>query len=192
MNTERMSSQVKNGLRTAVAWILGIAWVALVFAGMAVAFSPSPHSPALGWVLLAIAAVVCIGTMDRWAKYFPAILAYGVIGGLFTIATGHAVNSASVRVSRFDGVLMTLLIGASAAVSLPLGERRLRLADRIAIIAFIFCIFWQVVEPRVMLVALSIGLGCLFAAWAFDRIQRRRSPSDISRQVPGTLHRPTR
>ena len=74
MSEEAGGKQGKNGFRRAGAWLLGFAWLGLVFAGMAIAFTPSPHSPALGWGLLGIAALVLVFTMDRWVKVFPGLL----------------------------------------------------------------------------------------------------------------------
>jgi hypothetical protein len=127
----------------------------------------------VGWVLLVVAAVTLIVTMDRWVEVFSALLAYGIIGGLLTIAEGHAVNHPEVRIARLDATIMTLLIAAGAVVSFSFAKRKLKLPDRVALFAFVFCFFWQAVVPRLMLVALGIGFSCLAFAWAYNRIQRR-------------------
>lgn len=176
MRKRTVGAQVKAGFRRAGAWLLGIAWLGLVFGGLAVAFTPSPHSPVLGWVLLIIAAVVLIVTMDRWVGVFSALLAYGIIGGLATIASGHMPNLPGVPMARVDAIVMTLLIAASAVVSFTFTKRKLTLPDRIALFTFVFCFFWQAVSPRLMLLALAIGFSCLVAAWAYDRLYRHPNP----------------
>jgi chromate transport protein ChrA len=120
--------------------------------------------------MLAIAAVILIVTMDRWVEVFSALLACGILGGIITIAGGHAVNNPRVRVARLDAVIMTLLIAASAVVSFTFTKRKLRLPDRIALFVFVFCFFWGAAVPRLGLLALGIGTALLVAAWDYDRI----------------------
>src|SRR5262245_20387855 len=43
-SAETVGQQVKSGFRTAISWLLGFAWLCLVFAGMAIGFSPSNYS----------------------------------------------------------------------------------------------------------------------------------------------------
>ena len=68
-------AQVKNGFRTAGAWLLGLGWLGLVFAGMAIAFSTSKYPPVAGWVLLAIDAIILVSTAHRWVKALPGLRA---------------------------------------------------------------------------------------------------------------------
>lgn len=166
-------SQVKSGFRRAAAWLLGMAWLGLVFGGMAVAFTPSPQPRAIGWAMLALATVILVVTMDRWVEVFSALLACGILGGIITIAQGHAVNSPQVRVARLDAVIMTLLIAASAVASFTFTKRKLRLPDRVSLFVFVFCFFWGAAVPRLGLLALSIGTASLVAAWGYYQIERR-------------------
>lgn len=115
--------EVKSGFRIILALALGMAWLGLVFGGLAIAFTPSPYSRMIGWLLLIGAAAILIVTMDWWAKAFPAIIGWGVIGGLFTIVDGHAVNHPEVLVTHLDAAIMTTLFAASAAVSLTLSHK---------------------------------------------------------------------
>lgn len=169
-------SEVKRGFRRAALWLLGMAWLGLVFAGMAIAFTPSPHSPAVGWVLLAVAAIILIATMDKWVDVFSALLACAILGGILTIMEAHAVNHPEVKVPRLEGVAMTVLIAAGAMASFTFAKRRLRPLDRVALFAFVFCFFWGAAAPRLALPTLGVGVAWLVAAWAYDRIWCRRSP----------------
>jgi hypothetical protein len=166
-------AEVKSGLRLAGMVLLGGAWLGLVFGGMGIAFTPSPHPPLIGWLLLVVAALIFVTTMDRWVKAFPGILGWGIVGGILTIAGGHALNHPEVPVRRLDATIMTLLIAASAIVSNTF-NRKLRILDRIAVFSFAFCFFWEAVDDRFKLTPLGIGFGSLLAAWAFDFIQRWR------------------
>lgn len=166
--------EVKTGFRIVMALTLGMAWLGLVFAGMAIAFMPSPHSRMIGWLLLIGAAAIMIATMNWWAKAFPAILCWGVMGGVLTIVEGHAVNHPEVLVTRLDATIMTLLFAASAGVSATF-SRKPHLVHRVAMFCFVFCFFWQVANERMMLRALSIGFCALLFAWLYDWFARPRT-----------------
>jgi hypothetical protein len=170
------ATEVKQGFRRAGAWLLGFAWLGLVFGAIAIAFTPSPHAPVLGWALLALAAVIALVTMDRWVKVFPALLAYGALGSVLTLVDGHAVNHPEVAVSRPEGAVMILFFATAAALSLTFTKRKLQLPDRVALFAFVFCFFWQAVAPNMARFALGFGFSCLFLAWAYDRLLGRRRP----------------
>jgi hypothetical protein len=120
-----------------------------------------------------VAAIIFLLTMDRWARFFPGVLACGVLGGIVTTVSGHVVNHPEVAVPRWEGAIMTLLIATAAAISQSLEKRKVRRPDRIALVAFAFCVSWQVVDSRAMLPGLTIGTVCLAAAWANDRVQDR-------------------
>jgi hypothetical protein len=173
MSEDTVGKQVRSGFRQSGAWLLGFAWLGLVFAGMAIAFTPSPHSPELGWGLLCIAGLVLVFTMDRWVKIFPGLLAYGVVGSILMLMNGHAVNHPEVLVSKLEAALLIVFFAIAAALSFTFTKHKLTMPDRIALFAFMFCFFWQAVAPRLMLLALAIGFSCLVGAWAYDRVQRR-------------------
>jgi hypothetical protein len=169
MTNNSVRSQVKRGFLRAGAWLLGFVWLGVVFAGLAIITTPPPPSSVLGWVLLAIAALVLVFTMDRCVGVFSALLATGIIGGILTVVDGHAVNHPEVPIARSDGLTLTLLIAASAVVSFTFTKHKLTVPDRIAVFVFVFCFFWQAVVPHLMLVAFGVGFASLFAAWVYDR-----------------------
>jgi hypothetical protein len=166
-------AQVKGGFRLAGAWLLAFAWFVLAFSGLGIALSQSPHRPAVGWALLAAAAIIFLLTMDRWARFFPGVLACGVLGGIVTTVSGHVVNHPEVAVPRWEGAIMTLLIATGAVTSHSFEKRRLRPSDRIALLVFAFCFFGQVVNSKVMLPALAIGTASLVGAEVYSRLRRR-------------------
>ncbi len=174
MSKDTVGSQVKNGFRRAGAWLLGFAWLFLVFGGLAIITSPPPPSAILGWVLLGIAALVLIFTMDRWVKVFPGLLAYGVLGSVLMLVDGHAVNHPEVAVSRFEGVVMIVFFTIAAVLSLTFTKRKLRVTDRVALFGFVVCFFWQAVVPNLMRVVLGVGFCFLLFAWLYDHFQHRR------------------
>lgn len=167
-------TEVKQGVRLAVAWLLGMAWLGLVFGGMGIALTQNPYSQVLGWALLALATVIALWTMDRWVKAFPGLLAYGVLGGILTLVTGHAVNHPEVVVSRLEGVIIIVFFITATALSLTFAKRELFLVDRFALFAFLVCFFWQAAAPKMMRLALGSGLLCLLLAWVCSQIRQRR------------------
>ena len=167
-------TEVKQGLRRAGLWLLGFAWLGLVFAGMAIAFTPSPHSPAVGWVLLAVAAAIALVTMDRWVKIFPGLLAYGILGSVLELSDGHAVGLPQAPVSRPDAVISLLFCAVGAAISVTFARRKLHATDRVALFAFL-CVFSGRRPFRSGWIALGTGLGLLLFAWLYDHFRHRRS-----------------
>ncbi len=172
MRVTSPKSEVASGLRIAGLWLIGFLWLGLVFGGMAVAFTPSPHSPALGWGLLAVAAIVLIATMDKWVRAFPGLLAYGAFSSIFILLEGHALNHPEVAVSRFEAVLILSFFVAAAALSFSFTRHRLTIPDRIALFVFVLCFFGQAAFPRLMLAAMAVGLASIFGAWALDSFRR--------------------
>jgi hypothetical protein len=181
-----IKAQVKSGFRSTGIIFLFMGWLGLVFGGLAVAFTPSLHSPVLGWFLLLAATVIFFRTMDRWIKgAFSGILAVATLNSFFCIITGH-VTTTSAPISHLHALIMTCLSAGSTALSLTFRNRKLRMLDRVAIFIFVFCIFAGAVYDEVRLhhrgtdveqiiltsLSLGIGLFCLFIAWAYDRFQR--------------------
>jgi hypothetical protein len=173
MSNNTMRSQAKNGFKRVGFWLLGFTWLFIVFGGLAIVTTPPPPSPVLGWALLSIAGLVLFFTMDKWVKVFPGLLAYGVVGSILMLTSGHAMNHPEVLVPQLEAVVLILFFAAAAALSFTFTKHKLTVPDRIALFAFILCFFWQAVAPRLMLVVLGFGFACLVGAWAYDRLQRR-------------------
>jgi len=174
MSEDTVAKQVKDGFRRAGAWLLGFAWLFLVFGGLAIVTTPPPPSAILGWVLLSIAALVLIFTMEKWVRVFPGLLAYGVLGSVLMLMNGHAVNHPEVAIPRLEAFALIAFFAAATALSFTFTKHKLTMPDRIGLFVFILCFFWQAVAPHLMIIALAIGFGCLVGAWAYDRIQLRR------------------
>ena len=180
--------QVISGLRIAAATLLAIATAGLLFVGVEIVRSPGSHSLILGCVFLIIATTILIVAMNRWVKALPGILIYATLSGLIMIAYGHLINKPSIPISRLDAVIVTLLMAGSSALSLTFKGRRLHVGDRIALLAFVFCMAWSA-SPKssTMFTAMGIGVCCLLIGWAYDRIQRRRGHNHRPASTPGAV-----
>lgn len=177
------TKKVKSGFLRAGAWLLGFGWLFLVFGGLIVVTTPSPPPHAFGWALLALAAVIVLVTMDRWVKFFPGLLAYGVLGSVLTLVDGHAVNHPEVAVSRSEGMAMVAFCTFAAALSFTFTKRKLCVMDRVALFAFVACFFWQAAVPKFMWVAMGAGFCFLLFAWLYDSYQHRRGDGSHSGKV---------
>ncbi len=177
MSKGETMTHVRNGFRTAGAWLLGFAWLFLVFAGMGIAFSSSPHSPVMGWVLLAIAAIGLVVTADHWVKAFPGLMIVATFNSLIMISSGHSIGSPAVLVPRWMAVGGAVAFAVATALSYTFRGRRLGVVDRLALLALPASIVWGAIDQHVALPALAGGVGCLFLAWAYGRIRHHGGPN---------------
>lgn len=173
-------SQVKNGFRRAGSWLLGFGWLFLVFSGLGIAFTPSPHSPILGWCLLGIAGFALLLLIDRCIRVFAALMAVGTFSSFVGIFSGH-MNTSPIPISPTMAAGLMLFFAASTALALTFVGRKLNVVDRIAILVFLSIIFWQAAVNRVVVFALAAALLALFAAWAYDRVRRRGDEQHVPR-----------
>ena len=184
------TTQVRNGFRSAGVALLGLGWLGLVIAGMGEAFAP-PARPVVGWTLLAVAAIILVLTAHLWVKALPGLLGLATLNALFSIFSGHATNLPSVPISRSDSLVATLLLAVSTALSPSFTIRELRLVDRLALLIYATCIFWGAVDHRVTLpVQMGVATFCLFSAWVYDRIQRRRGQNASGHHLGGPASSP--
>ncbi len=85
---------------------------------------------------------------------------------------------------------MTLILVAITALSVSFTARKLNMVDRIALLAYVSCIFWSGVAKHVTLPAGGIAVSCLFFTWAYDRIQRRRGHNRSRDRLRGPASSP--
>lgn len=181
-----VKQQVKSGFLRAGAWLLGGAWLFLVFGGMIEigvgtegGFSAGHHpSRALGYLLLTAAAVIFIVTANRWKRVFPGIMLVATLNSLLQLERGHSTGNSSVLIPRSIGFVQLIVIAGVTVLSFTFKKRSLNILDRIALLAFAASIYpgGEEVSQQKMPLALIVGGACVLAAWAYDRVQRRRRP----------------
>jgi hypothetical protein len=180
--------QVKSGLRRTGGWLLGGIWFALVIWGITNAFGTDAnfsegHHPSrvLGYVVLGVAAAIFVATANRWKRVFPGIMLAAMLGSLLELEQGHAVNNPSVLIPRWIAFLQLVVIAVVTALSFTFKKRPLNIVDRIALLAFAASIYvgGEEATRQQLPLALIVGGVCVLAAWAYDRLQRRR------RNTPG-------
>jgi len=167
-------------------WLLSSLWLVAVFAGLAIVFTPSRYSVGTGWLLLTVAAVVFVATMDRWIKAFAGFIFLAALRAFSTIFIGHLPETPdkSIPIVNVNAIALTILFTASAWIILDLGERSLRLHHRLALLGFTCSLFWGMVdEPKTML-ATIVGFALLAAVWGYAHFSERK-PSPDPRHIDG-------
>src|SRR5438552_2032773 len=122
------------------AWLLGILWLGVVFAGIAIALTPSRYPPIVGWAILTIAAIAFIATMDRWVKSFAGLILLAAFRSCSTIILGHLPENPNKSIPPLNAVVMTAFLVGSAFLVFSSAERGLKTYDRIALFAFTCCL----------------------------------------------------
>lgn len=178
-----VKQQVISGVLIAGAWLLGMAWLGLVFGGMIELgvgteggfSSGSRPSHIFGLLLVATAAAIFIATANRWKRYFPGIMLASTAASWLEFQNGHALNSPSVLIPRWIALVQLLVIVGVTALSFTFKKRPLNILDRVALLAFAASIYpgGDEVWHRKMPLALIVGGACVLAAWAYDRARHR-------------------
>lgn len=181
--------QVKTGFKLAAAWLVGMAWLGLVFWGIVEAFGTEANfsqgrhpSRPLGYIVLAAAAAVFVATASRWKRVLPGIMLAATLGALLELEDGHALNDPAVLIPRSIALVQLLVIVGVTALSFTFKKRSLNVFDRVALLVFAASIFpggKEATSQRLPL-ALIVGGLCVLAAWLYDRVQHRRRPENNS------------
>jgi hypothetical protein len=178
-----IKEQVKSGFRRAGGWLLGMAWLGVVFWGIIEAFGTEAdfskgHHPSrvLGYFLLGAAAVVFVVTANRWKRVFRGVMLAATLEALLELEYGHAGNNPSVLIRRSSALVQIVVIACVTALSFTFKKRLLNILDRAALLAFAASIYMGGEEEtqQKMPLALIIGGACVFVAWAVDRLRTVR------------------
>lgn len=178
--------QVKSGFRRAAAWLLGMAWLGLVYWGIGAAteqggnLSERTHSHLLGYALLAVASAIFVATANRWKRIFPGIMLAATLNSLLELERGHSTGNSSVLIPRSVAFVQLVVITVVTLLSFTFKKRPLNIVDRIALLAFAASIYAGGDEAtrQELPLALVVGGVCVLAAWGYDYVQRRRGPKD--------------
>ena len=162
--------QVQRGFKSAGAWLLGIFWLAIVFGGLAVTFSPSRFPRPVGWCLLAVAAIILVASADRWVKALPGIFGVATLNSLAMAVSGHATGNPSVLVPLPLALFATVLLAASTLLAVKFQDRKLLVHDRFAFLVYAICLAYSAIRPGASYWALGTATATLFAAWSCDRL----------------------
>jgi hypothetical protein len=188
MGYRSVKDQVISGLSIAASFVFGIAVIGMFCGGIIAILHPERVRPesfllrrvgvgtpsfSAAWIFLAISTAILIFTMDRWVKVIPGLFFYSTLGGAIMLSGKYS----GVPVPRNEAVFLIFFTISTAVISLTFQRRKLRVMDRVAWMAFLFCCgIGTTPNPSTMFTALSIGFTFLLLAWGVNHLQRRRQP----------------
>lgn len=143
----------------------------------AVALIDEDRSSVGGWLLLVVSGIVLAMTAHRWIKALPGVLALGVVGGITTALSGHALNQPDSPISLPHSIFLIGFAATSAVVSSTFVQRRTSWMDRLLLSGFVAGILTGAVIERWMIACWLGALAALCVAWIWDRVRRQSRPS---------------
>jgi hypothetical protein len=175
-----VKQRVKSGFLLTGGWLLGMAWLGLVYWGILEAFGTEEnfnegHHPSrvLGYLLLATSAVIFVLTANRWKRVLPGIMLLATLNSLLELEHGYNLGNSSLRIPRSIALIQLVIIAGVAALSFTFKNRHLNLLDRMALLAFAASIYVggeEAMRQRIPF-ALVIGGSCVLLAWAINRLK---------------------
>ena len=176
---EQIISGVLITLKALLIWAFGGVLLGglslLLFPGRANPESLSGRHPfVLGTILLTIATVILISTINRWIIALPGVLGYcafALIRG--SILFGHRLGARTPVPGSTVAFLAEFFV-LNMFLSMTFIYRKLSWLDRFAVIGFVFCVGTSVVsnQPLSLSVAPTVGTCLLVLAWLVDRRKR--------------------
>lgn len=182
-----VKDQIISGLVITAKTLLAIFTGGALAGGLAVLRTPEAirpvsfvgRHPITPWACVVVATLILIFTIDRWVTILPGILGYGILGGLIMLASGHY---GKMHVPRPIALAFTLYTIAGTGLALSFARRPLTLIDRVALLAFVFCLALSMTPDNfAMTAALGIGVAFLLIAWVLDRIPRHYGHEGLQR-----------
>jgi hypothetical protein len=188
MDDRTVGEQVVNGFRITGLFLFAIATVETYWGSIAAiansqevgpnsfffhTFTIGSFSFIAAWVCLLVSATVLLLTMDYWVEILPGILIWMVC----SLPRGYVLyskHSKDLNLAVF--VFLMCSLTATAFVAYTFKSRKLRVFDRIALMAFLVSLglIFSPHHPTVYW-ASSAGFVILFLAMAIDRVQRRKA-----------------
>jgi hypothetical protein len=192
---KKRKQEMANGFQIAGGLLLGFALMGIfvAFVGLALGVtSTSLQVSRLLAGLIAGSALVVIGLMvQRWAKYFPGWIAWGILNSLMMASSGHLLNDSAIPVRRSLALAMAGLCFVTVLVTRRFTKAyKLHWAEKFALMAWIVAFALSANVERFAIPALTTGTFALVIAWWWHRSQsRRRRHQSIPRREP-TANRP--
>jgi hypothetical protein len=183
--SETVGKQLKSGLRLGIGAGLFLIGGMLLSAGMSrVVWSATPpHNVVwpepLGWAELALAAVALLSSAGEWWQLFAGYMLIGSLKSVVVLATGRDLFAPYGPFPRPEAAAFAVFGVATILLMWRFKENPPTILDRLALTAYVFAIAWRAgtAEFSDFGLGLVVGLGCLFLASAYDRIQRHRRPN---------------
>jgi hypothetical protein len=186
-----VEDQVKTGFRLAGGIILFCASLFLLAYGLDAVWQDGHFvSPAwLGWVELSLAAVLIPLTMHLWIQFFAGCIALGFLKSLIVAIAGRDWYPPHLAFSRLEAAELAFFFAATLVWLIRFAKARPVLADRIAIVVYLFSLLGSRNNPHFSTVQGGVGLIALFLAWWASRWRGSKPKSVLLGSHPDILPR---
>jgi len=129
-----------------------------------------------GFPLLAVVATILYATAPRWVGWLSGLLVFGVLNSLLGLITRHVPTNPSVAVSAGVAGLLLAFYAIGCIVSYQYDATHLSAVDRLALLAYLFCMIWPAFAPNNLATvtpavawSTSIGMAALIASFLAHR-----------------------
>ena len=186
---KKRQQEIINGFRLAGGVLLGFFLMTALVFGAEIAFfggSPRVSRPVAG--LIAVVAFASMALMvQRWANYFAGFVVWGVYNSIIVAMIGHQPSNPSISVSRFYALATGAIYLVSVLPTLRFTKAyTLRLADKMALMAWVLAFTGVVLFPRASLAIMAVGAAALVVAWWLYYSGQRRHSHTALKHDPTT------
>jgi hypothetical protein len=187
--TRTVAEQVKTGFRLAGGILSFCASLFLLAYGLDAVWSDGHFASSawLGWAELSLATVLIPLTMHLWIQFFAGCVAFGFLKSVIVIIAGRDWFPPHFAFSRLEAAEIAFFFGATLVWLIRFAKTRPELADRIAIVIYLFSFLGYRNNPHFSIVPGGVGLIALFLASSFSRWRGRR-PQDRPLAHSNHLH----
>lgn len=172
--TPSVGDQMVSGLRLAGLVVLACVTGTLFVWGALVVSHEAAGSILMGWAALAVALVILVLNLNRWARMLPGFLALAALNALLMAASGHMLNKPSVQVSRGMALGTAIALAVAAVISAQFHGKRLSRLDRVVLVVYVGFILLGLLSQWV-LVSFSLGTLILAVPWLDSRLRGSHS-----------------
>ena len=166
-----VGEQIKTGFLLAGAFLSFCASLVLLAYGLDAVWSHGHFvsSAWLGWVELALAAVLIPLTMHLWIQFFAGCVAFGFLKSVPVTIAGRDWFPPHLAFSRPEAAAMAFFFGATLVWLARFAKTGPDLPDRIAIAVYLFFLLWSPNNAHFSIPRAGVGLIALFLAWCISR-----------------------
>jgi hypothetical protein len=170
-----VGEQVKTGFRLAGGILSFCASLFLLAYGVDAVWSDGHFvsSAWLGWVELSLAAVLIPLTMHLWIQFFAGCVGFGFLKSVLVAFAGRDWFPPHLAFSRLEAGEMAVFFGATLVWLIRFARAKPELADRIAIVVYLFSFLGYRNNPHFSILQGGVGLAAIFLAWGVSRWRQR-------------------
>lgn len=177
---QTVKKQVKSGLRLGTGVGLFMIGGILMAAGLGrVVWSATPPHyvvwpEPIGWTELVLAATILLFSAGVWWQLFAGYMLIGSLKSVIVLITGRDLYAPYGPFPRPEAAALAAYCVATILLMWRFAKNPPTIFDRIALTACLFSIAWRAgrAEFSNFDLGLTVGPGCLFFAWAYQRIPR--------------------